>query len=422
MAQAGRKTLSGFEAALQRVLDSDGIRHSNALRRLLSYLGQKTLEGAAEDLKEYTIGVEAFGKPSNYDPQQDPAVRVLASKLRQKLDSHYLKEGADDPIRIDIPKGHYQLKFRLKEELDAGAPSAVPASEVGKWRRISLGLGIVCLLLTVWAASVLLGLWSDDQAVVGTNPGWSADLETIWQPFLESSRPVLISLGTPLFTKFSGGFFRNPKINDQETAVASSQIRGIQKTLSSPYALPWYNFTGVGEATGAFLLGRFFQGRDRRLVLKRSVVLSWDDIHDNNVIFLGSPKFNLQLKDIPVERGFVIEGGSIRNLDPEPGEQEEYGDVWGSTMAELIEDYALISRIPGLHNRGEIMVLAASSTGGTWAAVEYVTEPGYAADLVNRLRLSSGELPKSYQIVLRARFKDDVPTEITYISHRVLQE
>ena len=84
--------------------------------------------------------------------------------------------------------------------------------------------------------------------------------------------------------------------------------------------------------------------------------------------------------------------------------------MW-KTKVELVEDYALIDQSPGLHDRGNIMAWL-ESTEGTWAAVEYVTEAAHARDMVSRLRQSSGELPKSYQVVIKARFKEQVPVEI----------
>lgn len=54
-------------------------------RRLLEYLAEQTLAGESQKLKEYVIGIEAFGKRVGYDPQVDPSVRVQASRLRQSL-------------------------------------------------------------------------------------------------------------------------------------------------------------------------------------------------------------------------------------------------------------------------------------------------------------------------------------------------
>lgn len=407
-----------FRSALQRVLNSKALGHSANFRRLLAYLGEKSLNEPDGELKEYTIGVEAFDKPSNYDPQQDPAVRVLASKLRHKLEEYYLKEGATDPVRIELPKGHYKLSFQFRRQTDSDVQASLLGAQVRRWRQISLALailaGAIILLAAYWRGALQPG------SATSTQQPWTPELERIWRPYLQSNRTILISLGTPLFTKFSGGFFRNPRINEWELAEQSEQTRQIQQLLQSRYALPWRNFTGTGEATGAFLLSKLLQARKPDLLLKRSSVVSWEDIQHNNMIFLGSPKFNRHLKDLPAQGDFIIEGGVVRNLRPRPGELSEYRDVW-KTKGELVEDYALIHRLPGLHGNGEIMVLAASSTEGTWAAVQYVTEALHARELVGRLQLPSGKLPDSYQVIIKARFKEEAPVSLSYVTHRVLE-
>jgi hypothetical protein len=238
---------------------------------------------------------------------------------------------------------------------------------------------------------------------------------------LESNRPILIALGTPLFTKFSGGFFRDPRLNQWEEAEGSDRVRKVQKALGSPYASPWHNFTGIGEASGAFLLCKLLLARKPDLWLKRSSAVSWEDVSAYNVVFLGSPKFNPQLKDIPFEQDFVIEGGSLRNLRPRPGDPPKFPEIWTPSHSALLEDHALVTRLPGLHGHGEITILAASSTEGTWAAAEYVTGPQHARDCVARLRLTSGRLPEAYQVVVRTKIKDGVPLEVSYVTHRVLR-
>jgi hypothetical protein len=84
------------------------------------------------------------------------------------------------------------------------------------------------------------------------------------------------------------------------------------------------------------------------------------------------------------------------------------------------EDHALISRFPGLHGAGETTVLAGASTEATLAAVEFVTQPRYAAYLTARLRDARGAMPRSFQVVVRARFKSQTPVEITPVTHRIL--
>jgi hypothetical protein len=406
---------------LRRILASATFAHSDALRRLLAYLGEKSLAGEGSGLKEYTIGVEAFGKPDDYNPQEDPTVRVLASKLRHKLEDYYRTEGHDSAVRIELPKGHYRLEFLRRAPESAASWPPAASAEVRKWRRIcwllSAALVAVAVIATVWAGLLL----QNRTATARGGAAWTPELELIWRPYLEGNRPVLIALGTPLFTKFAQGFFRDPRLNLWEEAEGSERLREVQKALGSSYASPSYNYTGVGEASGTFLLTRLLAPRRPNLLLKRSAAFSWEDLSTHNAIFLGSPKYIPRLKDIPFQQDFVIEGGSLHSLRPQPGEPREFPEVWTPNHAAILEDFALVTHLPGLHGRGEITVLAASSTEGTWAATEYVTNPSHAKELVARLGAVRGRLPEAYQVVVHAVIKDGVPIGVKAVAHRVLR-
>ena len=147
-----------------------------------------------------------------------------------------------------------------------------------------------------------------------------AELETIWQPFLQSRRSLVVCLGTPLFVRFPGfGFFRDPKANDWQEVEKSERVAAARKALGDRELLPSYNFTGAGEASAAFLLGRLLATRKQDLLLTRSSILSWQQIADNDVIFLGPPKFNLQLQAAALKQDIVVDPDGIRNLKPKSG-------------------------------------------------------------------------------------------------------
>ena len=50
-----------MQSSVDRVLQSGTLRNSPSSRRLLKYLADHSQAGDAEQLKEYTIGVDAFG-------------------------------------------------------------------------------------------------------------------------------------------------------------------------------------------------------------------------------------------------------------------------------------------------------------------------------------------------------------------------
>jgi hypothetical protein len=331
---------------------------------------------------------------------------------------------------VEIPKGQFRIAFRLREHSVAGQrgvqeiePEPPHASFTPEQR----------LRTMTWACIVFAGL-----AVVATaglilsvtRPFPSSrsplvpELTAVWEAYVRGDRPVLIVLGAPLFAKYTtketGVFFRDPRVNDWEQAVSSSEMSKIRSAVGGAQITPSRIYTGVGEATGAFLLSRMFSQSRNEVSLRRSHALSLDDFKDRNVIVLGAPKHNAQLKHLPVQQQFAFENGSIRSLRPRPGESDMFHPKFAEGYEEVEEDHGLIRRFPGLHGIGEITVLAGNSTEGTLAAVEFVTQPRYARELADRLRGARGTMPPAFEVVVRAKFKRQTPVEIHSVSHRVL--
>jgi TolB-like protein len=94
---------------------------------------EKTLAGEGEDLKEYRIGTEVYGRGSAYDPRADGIVRVEATRLRAKLREYYEGPGREDPVRIDVPKGSYAAVFSDRVEAAAEPAPAPRPSRKRRW-------------------------------------------------------------------------------------------------------------------------------------------------------------------------------------------------------------------------------------------------------------------------------------------------
>src|ERR1044072_1451400 len=92
---------------LERILADPLFHESRRLSQFLRYAVQAALDGRAERLKEYVIGVEVFELDSSYSPQENPVVRIMAGRLRARLAEYYLSTGLSDPVYIEIPKGGY---------------------------------------------------------------------------------------------------------------------------------------------------------------------------------------------------------------------------------------------------------------------------------------------------------------------------
>jgi len=387
-----------------RILQSETFRNADSLRRLLSYLAEKSLTGQAEQLKEYTVGVEAFGKPESYDPQHDASVRIQAGKLRQKLEEYYRSEGQDDPVRVLFPKGRFRLQFA------SPAPSQSHLLQHSGWKIACALLGYLLVLVSLWASTSRRG-----------TPGLTREQRQIWAPLLEGERPIILSLGAPLFVKTPSGFFRNPRVNRWEDILSAPALSWLRPDLAKGDALPVNIYTGLGDALGAVQITKLLTAAGRDLIAKRSTAVSWEELSNHNVVFLGPPKYTLQLSEIPVRMELFMDGNVIRNLAPRKGEPTVLMGNWPDKSPYVVEDYALISRVPGLHGRGEYLILSASSTEGTAAAATFVTDQNFVRQLVEQLLDSSGRVPRHFQVVIHARFRAMVPIEISYRFHHVLE-
>lgn len=106
---------------LGRVLASPEFHASEKRRKFLSFVVEETLAGRADQVKGYTVATTVFNRDKDFDPANDPIVRIQAGKLRRELERYYLVDGRSDPIRIDIPKGRY-IPFFIEQP--AGSPLA----------------------------------------------------------------------------------------------------------------------------------------------------------------------------------------------------------------------------------------------------------------------------------------------------------
>ena len=101
-----------IRAALDRVVASSHFSKSPQLASFLRFVVDETLAGRAERIKAYSIAADALGRDADFDPQNDPIVRVEACRLRRALSLYYADGGCNDPVVIELPRGHYVPVFR----------------------------------------------------------------------------------------------------------------------------------------------------------------------------------------------------------------------------------------------------------------------------------------------------------------------
>jgi hypothetical protein len=410
---------------IDRILQSEAFRSSDGLKRLLVFLADKSFSGDGADLKEYSIGIDALGKPTTFDPRQDATVRIKARRLRQKLAEYYGTEGKDDPIVIDLPKGRYQLCSQINAQINSQirpllTERAEPevAAPIARWSRSWIawaGMGIAI----VWATVVSVQLFQERRKPAG-NALWTPELSTIWRPFVESQRPLIISISSPLFFDIPGlGIFRDEQVNRPEEAQNSVALAAIRKVLQPARMEPFFSYSTLGGANAGFVLGKTLGPRKADISLVYGHELSWRQVSQNNAILIGSPRFfNPQLGSMPGKTELSLEPGvGIRNLNPRGGEPRMFidEDTHQSGFA-----YTLVSHTPGPLGDTDVMSFAGRSGAGIAGGVTWFTEPASAKSLISILRKGNAEVPRYYQVLLKVSFQDGVPVEASYVLHREL--
>jgi tetratricopeptide (TPR) repeat protein len=143
-------TGSAISAQLARIQASPRFARAPRLRQLLSYLVENSASGDSRNLQEFAVGVEVFGRGTEFDPQADTIVRVTVRRLRRVLSDYYSAEGAFDAIRFSIPAGCYRVEFAVQ------SPPAGPRNRVQERDRaipLTLAAAAVAVLATLALAN-----------------------------------------------------------------------------------------------------------------------------------------------------------------------------------------------------------------------------------------------------------------------------
>ncbi len=452
-------TLNGFGlpsreeklAQLERIVTSRSFQGAEILKSFLRFVVGKSVDGLDSELKEYTIATEVFGRKEDYDPRIDSLVRVQAARLRSKLEEYYLIEGKSDPIRIHLPKGHYLPLFTStgfpNEPQEASVRTAnntnssffpdQPRQPVGSPERKTRNYLLVTLLLANIVSGYLAYHYHfiasrnyENSVSVKPHPEFFREIAPLWGHFLLSDSPVLIAYSNPVFqgNAVDGMKYWLPMEQTSPNLRPPSVSRMTEpRSITDVY-------TGVGEVMGVSFLGSLFWKTGTPFRVERSLLLTWEDLKDQNVIFLGGPAENILLRRLPQEQDLIhrtehSKDGTPRaevfNRNPRGNEKTSYeATLEGSSQSMVTRDYGLISMLKGIEPNRHLLILAGITTFGTQACAEYISKPESIKELIKHLNLSTDparpRLPDSYQVLLEVTIEGSIPVRTSYVTHHVL--
>jgi hypothetical protein len=83
-----------------------------------------------------------------------------------------------------------------------------------------------------------------------------------------------------------------------------------------------------------------------------------------------------------------------------------------------VEDYAIVSLLPGLDPSRSILILAGNSTFGTQAAVEFVCREDSLKELLQRLNVANAGDLKPFEALLHVKIAHGVPVMTDLVAVR----
>jgi hypothetical protein len=394
-------------ALVNRIASSQHLKTSPRLREFLFYIAKCAIRDAPEEATEQQIGMRVFGRPAGYNSSEDSIVRTHARLLRQKLSAYFVEEGAQEETILEVPKGHYLPIFHPREAVHAPEPvtmphavePAIPGEEEAhpaarSWRLVPwlpVALSAIVLLL----AALVWHPWR-----AGAAPQTAVDV--FWRPFLNSDPPLVI---------YSNALFEGNSTQGLRYAPP--------ETVHSPNGDGYVDtYTGIGELTSVYTLTRLFDAHHTTFLLKRSLLVTWDEAQSRNLIFIGSRAENPSLRVLQPTSDFTMvaepDSAGVVNVHPLQGEPA----VYSRPERPLTTDYAILALQPGVQAGKQMMVFSGLTTFGTQAAVDFVCNPDTVGQLLKKITGTKGEI-RPFEAVLQTTIGGGVPLQTRLVTIRV---
>lgn len=407
-----------YLAQIDHLVSSPLLQGSEALCKLLQYLGHHTLNSPADHLKEYQIATEVLGRPVDFDPQSDSCVRVQVGRLRTKLAEYYSTSGSHDPIVVDVPKGRYALSFERrvpspKEKADRGIAVEVQSPTPTQIRWKLAGASAIVLAIGCCTA-----LWVQNRALQRQLTPWrySPAVTGFWSAFLDSHQDTDVVMEDDAFLLVQNISHETFGFNDYLNRTYISQLQTQDFSPEVHEALRLISLKNLGRATEVRIAQRFLalDPVGKRLHWYNSREYSPFLLKQDNVILLGGPLSNpwVQLFENRLnftEALYSDHFSPVTNHAPAEGEPAVYNPT--DTV-----QYCVVAYLPNTDNGGKTLVIQGTSSEATEAGADFLLSEDQLGSLLKRMH--SSEFPY-FEVLLKTSQVTGTPLTTTIEAYRV---
>jgi len=370
-----------IEEQLRRIQTSPLFSHSRRYPSFLDFVVRKTLEGHEDELKERTVGVEAFGRQANYDLNADPIVRVTAGEVRKRLAQYYYQAGHEQELRIELNPGSYVPEFRLPTAAMEPAPESVELAVSLEHSQPALADDFAPQLLSQFplaeasgvyrssaqrwkTATIVLAVAFVIASAVAMNPMLhrNSTIDAFWKPVLDANGRVLISVGSVV-----------AMVNSFAVAPPANTVSG-HPLSSDPIA--------VSDAVAMSAIQQVLSVRSKASSLEISTSTSFSDLQNGPSVLISgfNNQWTMRITD-PLRFHFVRTSTDEYAIEDRQDPKAHWSINTAGPFVKMSHDYGLVARFHDPTTEQIVMVAAGIGENGTVAASRLLTDERYLSEL-----------------------------------------
>jgi hypothetical protein len=372
------------------------------------------LNGREAEINEQKIGQAVFGRSKDYDSAVDGIVRSQASRLRQRLELYYQQEGADEPIRVVIPRGGYVPVFEAKVpparpttvvestvESPETLPAAVPARAAEKWPGDSSALRWMPWGLSLVLSLMLVTLWVHDHWRLRSAPAAQPPTHPLWSHLFTRNQLTMVvapDSGLVLFHGMSGkdvdlkgyldaGYRSEPEI--------LPQIGPASSLKDSLLDLANRRYTSIVDLKTILSLKDRAQTLGSEVSVRYARDLRPNDFKTGSVILLGASEADPWVELYEPRLNFLFRDDykglfSIVNRSPQKGEPARWESRRDDPQRRV---FGVVAYLPSLAGGGNALLLEGTGMSGAEAGMDFVLDDAQLLPFLDRIRRADGTLP-----------------------------
>ena len=382
------------QSELEDVLASSAFKKAPTLRKLLIYLWERR----NGEVSEYAIATEALGRRPDFDPRADATVRVLVSRLRQRLKEFYEAAGAELPTRIVIPLGSHlaQIVEAPRQPVQDGPdPELLPVvlRREARNRKLILAQAIaICVLILACIGLVL----ERNRAVQDEREGRISNLPVFWRDFLQNGKNTRIIVPTPVFFGWDPALLvRDVNVNDFAKLDDSPFLQSLARERGKPVLRQQY--VAASDALASLRLDQYLDPRGLHLTISTTAESPIDTLDRENLIVAGTPRTLMPFHAVLNRLDFQVNADKAEIVDRHPGSgaPRKFETVQQSPMR--MTTPGIIACLPGGAQGTHALILV--TTYYTSALVSYLTSESGLSELQAAQR-SHGKTPYFEAVVV----------------------